>query len=199
MSYKIQKMKYQNTIIFIVILMLNLLFLLLINSIENSLNITYPTLIINEQEIMNNIFFYSLFLIIITPLIEEVLYRLPLIYNPLIIISFLIGFIYILILDLFLLKIMIGIYLIAIALTHYLKLSTTTLTIISILVFTASHIGNYKQSELLSMSLIELSFLFLPQFIVGMVTSYFRKKNNFLTALSYHSIYNGMIIAIAIF
>ena len=92
-------MKYQNTIIFIVILMLNLLFLLLINSIENSLNITYPTLIINEQEIMNNIFFYSLFLIIITPLIEEVLYRLPLIYNPLIIISFLIGFIYILILD----------------------------------------------------------------------------------------------------
>ena len=163
---------------------------------------TFKPEIDNKEEIMKKIVFYSIFLIIIAPILEEVLYRLPLkkyLSTSFTLFSLLIGVIYILIFDLLLIKIALAVYLAYIIYLSYSKKEIPNIFIVlSVFVFTISHIGNYNLLDVQSMSSLDLLFLFLPQLIFGIIVTFIRIKYSFKYALLYHILYNSIIIILAI-
>ncbi|MCF6222855.1 MAG: CPBP family glutamic-type intramembrane protease [Flavobacteriaceae bacterium] len=180
------------------ILFVNIALLVTLDLIETFFKLNLPE-IDNKEEIMNSIFFYSIFFIIVAPVLEEVLYRLPLRNNKLSFLSFLVGGIYIFAFDLLFVRMILGIYLMAIIYLIFSRRETSKIFVImSILVFTISHIGNYNLLEVKSMSLLELLFMFLPQLILGIIVTLFRMKFSFKYALLYHVIYNLIIVLLAI-
>jgi len=195
----IRKIIKSRLLILIGVLFINILILLTLDLLEVFLNLNKPE-IDNKEEIMNNIFFYSIFLILIAPILEEVLYRLPIKKNSFTLLSLLVGVIYILIFDLLLIRICLGIYLASMIYFRFSKKEIPKLFVIfSIFVFTISHIGNYNLLDIKSMNLLGLFFLFLPQLILGIIVTYFRMKFSFKHALWYHALYNSIIFLLAIY
>ncbi len=185
-------------LIFIGILSINILILAALDLVEGFLELSMPE-IDGKENILDNIIFYSIFLIFLAPILEEVLYRLPLKRNSFTFFSLLVGVIYILIFDLLLIRIVLGIYLISIIyLRVWKKEISKVFIVISIFVFTISHIGNYGLLDIQSMNLLAFMFLFLPQLILGIIVSFLRIEFSFNYALLYHVLYNAIIILFAI-
>ncbi len=194
----IRKFVKNKSIILIGVLLLNLGFLLAYDLIKYYFKLNLPQVNINEN-IMNKIFFYSFIFILIGPILEELLYRLPLKKNKYSYLSLFVGVIYVIIFDFLPIRIMLGLYLASIIYLQLTKRKIPNLFIFfSILMFTISHIGNYNIIDLKLMNTAGLIFLFLPQLVVGIITSVFRLKFSFKYAIFYHSIYNLIVILLAI-
>ncbi len=188
----------KKVIVLVVTLIANIIVLGILDLIENYLNLNKPK-IENKENILDNIAFYSIFFILIAPILEEVLYRLPLKRNKYYLLSLLVGFIYIIVFDLLILKIALGIYLLCVIYLIFSKRKVPILfAIVSIFVFVLSHVGNYSSTDIKIMSFLGLIFLFAPQLILGIITTLFRKYFSFKYSLIYHTIYNLTIILLAI-
>lgn len=194
----IKKIIKNRLVILAGVLSINILILIVLDIVESFLDISKPE-IDDRDNILNNILFYSVYLIIIAPFLEEILYRLPLRRNSFTFFSLIVGVIYILIFDLLLIRIALGIYLVCIIYLMFLKNKIPKIFIlISIFVFTISHIGNYNLIDVKSMNSLGLIFLLSPQLILGIIVTLFRTKFSFKYGLLYHALYNSIIILLAL-
>ncbi len=181
-----------------VILTINILLLVILDVIGDFFNLK-KLQIEDSKDIMENIVFYSFFFILIAPVLEELLYRLPLKKNRYVIFSLLISVVYILIFNILIVKIALIIYLLSIIYLIFSKNEVPKVFIIlSILVFTISHLGNYNVAEIKSLNFFSLLFLLLPQMILGIINSLIRINISFKYSLLYHALYNMSIITLAI-
>lgn len=193
-SWKNQKIIVQ----ILIILFLNLILLSLLHYLENFLGVGKPA-IENKNEIMDHILFYSVFIVLVAPLLEETLYRLPLKKNSYNFISIIIGIIYLTTTNSSIFKITLLVYLISVVFLFFAKIDAPKyIIILAIVVFTISHLGNYNWIDIKSKSAIELGFLLLPQIILALITTHIRINISFKYSFVYHSIYNLSIISLAL-
>lgn len=184
-------------------LILNISILLLMEAIKYIWGIDNNEITLkNEKEISENIFFYSILVVLIAPTMEEILFRLPLKKTSAIYMTFIIGGLYLFIYKESLINILLVAYLIGVAYYTYVKKESVSVKRfiigVSILTFVCSHISNYEVSTLISSKAINLIFLFMPQFIVALITTHLRLKFSFIHSLVYHSLYNMSNIFLAL-
>jgi|TARA_B110000240_G_C13411458_1_gene415356 hypothetical protein len=188
----------KKVIIVFCLLITNIILLTLIDSLEFFFKLEYPE-INNKEAILNNLFFYSILVVIIAPFMEEILYRLPLKKTSYTYISIFIGVIYIAIFDLNFVRIVLLLYIIGIVYLLYLKLNPSKYFILlSVFIFTISHIGNYDFQQIKLLNFLELIFLFFPQLIFAIITTSIRIYFSFWYAVFYHILYNALIIISAL-
>ena len=194
----IRKAKKNKVFQLLAILITNIIFLTLLHLVEDYFNLNKAELK-NEEDILNHLAFYSLVIIVIAPILEELLYRLPLKRSKFAFFSLLVGIINILIIDLLILKIALALYLVGVVYLMYLKKKITFILIpLSIILFTVSHVGNYNIEDLELMNSLDIFFLFLPQLVLGIIVTFIRLKSSFKYALLYHSLYNSTVLFLAI-
>lgn len=134
---------------------------------------------------------YSLFIVLVAPITEELIFRFPLKYNKLNLIAAIAVLSIILSSSYLLIQITSGVYLLGLLIQRFLKKDTLFIILASCLAFAVLHLGNYNE---LHQSLWKNLLLVLPQFILGGIISYIRLKDNTKTAMLYHSCYNLFIL-----
>ncbi len=192
--------KRKKVILFLLILFANILFTEIFDVLGTYFGITDIELDSKHKEdILNNLYFYALFIIIIGPFLEEIVYRLPLKKSKYIWVSLVVGSLSIFTFDFIFVKIAVGIYLGLIIYSIISKKAITLfLSIVSVLVFTISHMGNYDATDIEKMNFLELLFTLTPQLIAGIIMTLFRNYFSFSYGLMYHIAYNFTMISLAV-
>ena len=72
------------------------------------------------------------------------------------------------------------------------------LIVFSIITFVSIHFGNYAKNEFQVLSLIDLIFLFLPQFFIAIILTKIRIQTSLFNSIIFHSIYNFIILLFAL-
>ena len=142
--------------------------------------------------------------VLFAPIIEEVIFRLPLRKTKLYLVSIFFSLVllinlnsytgFIICLSVCLFNSIIFTYQVIIKRNLFI----TYLAFISVIVFTITHINNYSEAELNSKSIIELITLLLPQLLLGLFCTIVRLKSNIWYSILLHSLYNGTMITFAI-
>jgi hypothetical protein len=168
------------------------------------LSIDEPTSSKVEESFLKNMFWGSIGIVLVGPLLEEVVFRLPLKKNSYYIISITLCLFLFLSSSLFFLRIICLLYIGAILLYQFGKKSPTSLTkniitILSIVAFVSLHFANYQEEQLNSLTFFSKIFLFIPQLVVGLILTAVRLKTFFLNTVIIHSLYNLIILTLALF
>ena len=142
--------------------------------------------------------------ILFAPLIEELIFRLPIKKTNLFLISIFLSLILISNFNTtigIIVCVSIGLFNLIILIYQVISKNDKFIEyfyIISIGVFTISHLNNYSAVELDSKSYVELMILFLPQLLLGIFCTIIRVKSNIWYSVLLHSLYNGILITFAI-
>lgn len=142
--------------------------------------------------------FYTFFALLIAPLWEEFLFRLPFRNSKYVWVSIVLGFVFVLGLKEFFLQMLILLYVVMIIITHFKEFPIVRVLIIvlSCLAFGLIHLNNYEKSAIEMMNSIEIFAAFICQFVLGCVLTYVRLNHSFRDSIIYHSVFNGVFIAL---
>ncbi|WP_427871524.1 CPBP family glutamic-type intramembrane protease [Flavobacterium sp. MMS24-S5] len=170
------------------------------------LSIDEPTSSKVEESFFKNIFLGSIGIVLIAPILEEIVFRLPLKKNNHYLSSITLCVFLFLSASLFFLRIMCLLYIGAILLYQFDKklvmpdcLTKNIIIVLSIVTFVSLHFANYQEEQLNSLPVFSKIFLFLPQLVVGLILTAVRLKTFFLNAVIIHSLYNLIILTLALF
>lgn len=196
---KITLKKFKPITFFFFVLSGHIFFALISDMIESSFNL--DTIDLKDiEEIKKDIVEFFFYVVIFAPIIEEICYRLPIKKSSVAYLAIPVSLLFISYNPL-ILRVIDIIY--SITLIGYLtfsnKLLQKILIVVSIFVFTFSHASNYSIADLESLNLIEFVFLFSSQFILAIVTTFFRLIYSFKWALLYHFLYNLIIFFIGLY
>ena len=188
--------KYKIAIIFVV----HILFLVIKNVAEHYLGIETATPKY-EEELLNNLIDFFVFVVIFAPLLEEVIFRYPLKKCKFIYIALVLGCLLSFAFDNRLFTyIFIAVNIISFILFFFLKKETLPLFVLLIytVLFSLIHVENYNINDLEVLPWGSLILQFFPQLLLGLILTYIRIKTRFLYALAYHSAYNLVIFILII-
>lgn len=146
-----------------------------------------------EKDFKNNPIFNLILIVIVSPIIEEIIFRYPLRFNYLNILIIPIILLIVFLNESILIKFSFIIFFIILSIQRIFKKNTYTINLISVICFTLLHIGNYENIN--PNFAIVFSMIF-PQLILGIILSYVRHFKNFKTCIMYHAVYNFIIILI---
>ena len=184
-----------------IILAVHILFILIWVYIQDTLLGIREFEVSIQKGLKENFLFYLLFIVIIGPLWEEAVFRLPLKNNKIFWLPIILGILLLLSIKLWWIKISLIIYLFSIIyyrLIRKIECNIPTITILSILSFGLIHSANYSLMSLAQMNFIEIVSTFFTQLILGMILAYIRLKYSFKAGVVYHGTFNGIILCIAI-
>jgi membrane protease YdiL (CAAX protease family) len=175
--------------------------ILLIELLKNIFNYNESSVSIIEEEFKKNFFFTTIGVLIFAPIIEELIFRVPLKKNSLVWYSVVFISIYIFSSNLLIIKILCLIYVLSIILYQYYdksKLILYLIMILSTISFVAIHIDNYDITAIEHFTVYNYIVLFLPQFFLSVVLIKVRMQKNVLSAVLTHSLYNSVMLLLAL-
>jgi membrane protease YdiL (CAAX protease family) len=175
--------------------------ILLIELLKNIFNYNESSVSIIEEEFKKNFFFTTIGVLIFAPIIEELIFRVPLKKNSLVWCSVVFISIYIFSSNLLIIKILCLIYVLSIILYQYYdksKLMLYLIMILSTISFVAIHIDNYDITAIEHFTVYNYIVLFLPQFFLSVVLIKVRMQKNVLSAVLTHSLYNSVMLLLAL-
>jgi membrane protease YdiL (CAAX protease family) len=175
--------------------------ILLIELLKNIFNYNESSVSIIEEEFKKNFFFTTIGVLIFAPIIEELIFRVPLKKNSLVWCSVVFISIYIFSSNLLIIKILCLIYVLSIILYQYYdksKLILYLIMILSTISFVAIHIDNYDITAIEHFTVYNYIVLFLPQFFLSVVLIKVRMQKNVLSAVLTHSLYNSVMLLLAL-
>lgn len=175
--------------------------ILLVELLKNIFNYNESSLSIIEEEFKKNFFFTTVGVLIFAPIIEELIFRVPLKKNSLVWCSVVFISIYIFSSNLLIIKILCLIYVLSIILYQYYdksKLMLYLIMILSTISFVAIHIDNYDITAIEHFTVYNYIVLFLPQFFLSVVLIKVRMQKNVLSAVLTHSLYNSVMLLLAL-
>lgn len=157
-----------------------------------------------EDNFYNNLFWNCLGVVLFSPLLEELAFRLSLKTNRYYLISVIASFIFLLSSKFILTQVICAFFIVIILINQFENkflqpLVKSLLVIFSLLSFVLMHFDNYDKQELGVLSPFEAIFLFMPQLILGIILTKIRMETYFMNALIFHSIYNLIILTLALF
>jgi len=141
---------------------------------------------------------FLIFALLIAPVTEELIFRLPLSFKiSHLFISFIFAFVLILAVKSVFVKILIiSFYVILVVrIFKWKNLNSIFLIIFSALAFASIHAGNYRYDDLLEY-LIFLPFLLSSQFLFGILSGLIRREG-FIYCIIFHSSYNALLFCIS--
>lgn len=138
---------------------------------------------------------YSIFIVLIAPFFEELVFRFPLKFNSLNVLILPVLIVIFLNTDVTFVKLTSLLYLINIIIQRFFLQENKTIYITSIFCFTAIHIDNY---DLLLNNLFQNILLLSPQFLLAVILTRLRINYSFKDAFIYHSTYNLILLLFAI-
>lgn len=185
---------------FIGLLGVNLLIVFISRYIETYLEVPSPKYNIASKISNIELFFITIFF---APILEEIIYRYPLLRSKYIYLFLFFGILlyFIEINNIYILIFSISLN-IASSLLYFfygIKKLPMILWLLYIISFVVLHIGNYDLSELNKLPWYSWVFLFDAQIILGIILTYVRFNYQFRYTILYHSIYNFIIYLLHIF
>ena len=202
MELKHQKIKTKNLFYLFKHLLYALVFVSVVELIKYHLNIVEPDNNKLKEEFMSNFIFSFFVAICLSPIIEELVFRLPLIKGDYFIISIVLSFIFLTTSSYIFVKIILSLFVALFVFYQFYNHSNTLqciLIITSILAFVIIHFDNFNKKDLENYGLINTIFLFLPQFFLAILITKIRMETTFINAVVFHSFYNLTILSFALF
>lgn len=202
MELKHQKIKTKNLFYLFKHLLYALVFVSVVELIKYHLNIVEPDNNKLKEEFMSNFIFSFFVAICLSPIIEELVFRLPLIKGDYFIISIVLSFIFLTTSSYIFVKIILSLFVALFIFYQFYNHSNTLqciLIITSILAFVIIHFDNFNTKDLENYGLINTIFLFLPQFFLAILITKIRMETTFINAVVFHSFYNLTILSFALF
>lgn len=178
---------------FVSLLAIHIVYLLISTELEKYLGIGEIDLE-DIEEIKANITEFFFYAVILAPVLEEIVYRLPLKKSRWAYLAIPLG-LAVLSYDSLWLGLLDGFYLLTVLffLLFSFRWSRKLVIAGSILAFTITHAVNYSTADLQSMHASELVLLFDAQLILALVATYLRIIYGFPWALGYHALYNFIV------
>jgi len=173
-----------------------------IEMLRFTLNINEPTSSKVEESFLSNMFWASIGIVLVAPILEEIAFRLPLKKNSYYLISITFCFLFFLSASSVFLKVTCFLYIIAVLAYQFSKISMSimknVIIILSTITFVLLHVDNYQEEQLDSLDIFSKIFLFLPQLVAGFILVKVRLKTFFFNAVIIHSLYNLIILTFAL-
>lgn len=151
-----------------------------------------------EDGFKNSPVFFLISAIMIAPLWEEAVFRLPLKINKYMWIAVGLGLFLLLGLEMIALKIMAAVYLVLVCLYWWREKPFLKHAVIavSVLLFGLVHTENYAVADIEKMNWLELVASFLSQLVLGIVITVIRMKYSFRYAIFYHGAFNAILVVL---
>jgi hypothetical protein len=179
-----------------------LVFVFVVELLKNYLNIVEPDDNKLKDEFMSNFIFSFFGAICLSPIIEELVFRLPLIKGDYFIISLVLSFIFLTTSSFVFVKIILSLYVGLFVFYQFYSHSNILrwiLIVTSILAFVIIHFDNFNTKDFEGYGLINTIILFLPQFFLAILITKIRMETTFINAVVFHSFYNFTILLFALF
>ena len=176
-------------------------FVVIIEVLKYLFNIVDPINNKLKDEFLLNFVWSSFGVIIISPIFEEIIFRLPLKKNNYFWVSIVFSLVFLLSSNFTIVKIICLLFVVSIIMYQFFDkfiLLHYILIVFSVITFVFVHFGNYDRNEFNVMRLVDLIFLFLPQFFIALVLTKIRLQTSLLNSIIFHSIYNFIILLFAL-
>lgn len=182
-------------------LLVGLIVVSVVEIIKYNLNFIEPESNRLKDEFMSNIIFSLVAVLFLSPVIEELVFRLPLKKDAYFVISIVTSFIFFLSSNFLFIKIIIGIFIAFIIVYQFYRDSIIlkrVLISMSIIAFTIVHFDNFNSNLLNNIGLFNLIILFSPQFFLAILLTKIRLETRFINAVIFHSLYNLTILSLSL-
>ncbi|MDN3675513.1 CPBP family glutamic-type intramembrane protease [Flavobacterium branchiarum] len=201
MIYKSEVLSKKNIAYLFIYLILALVFILGIELVRYLLDIKDPDSNKLKDAFLSNFTFAFFSAVILSPIIEEVGFRLSLKRNKHYWLSIVFCLVFLLSTNFMVTKIICLLY-IGITILHQFNNKTNLIKdiaiVLSVLTFLCVHFDNYNENELRALGSLDLLMLFLPQFVIGLIITKIRLQTCFLNSIIFHSFYNFFILSLAL-
>lgn len=201
MIYKSEVLSKKNIAYLFIYLILALVFILGIELVRYLLDIKDPDSNKLKDAFLSNFTFAFFSAVILSPIIEEVGFRLSLKRNKHYWLSIVFCLVFLLSTNFMVTKIICLLY-IGITILHQFNNKTNLIKdiaiVLSVLTFLCVHFDNYNENELRALGSLDLIMLFLPQFVIGLIITKIRLQTCFLNSIIFHSFYNFFILSLAL-
>jgi hypothetical protein len=201
MICKLNVLSKKNIVYLFRYLFLVLVFILGIELARYLLHIKDPDSNKIKDAFLSN-FTFSLFSVIIfSPIIEEVSFRLSLKRNKHYWLSIIFCLVFVLSTNFIVTKVICLLY-IGITILHQFNNKTNLFKgitiVLSVLAFLCVHFDNYSENELRTLGSLDLIMLFLPQLVIALIITKIRLQTCFLNSIIFHSLYNFFVLSLAL-
>lgn len=148
-----------------------------------------------ERDFDKNIVFYSIFIVLMAPLMEELAFRYPLVLNRKNYFSIIILVLFLFSVSQIITKLLLSVFIITVSLNYFVKnrILSYFLVIFSILAFTSLHFDN-STGNAEPLNYFDHFLLTIPQLVLGVVLTFLRINQSFLTVFIYHVGYNAVLL-----
>jgi hypothetical protein len=178
-------------------LILAITFVLLIELLKYVFNVVEPEVSVLKENFLEN-FACSFFgVVAISPILEEVVFRLPLKKNNYYWVSIIFSLLFFLTSKYIVTQIMCLLFVGSIIVYQFydkINLFRHILIILSIMAFVSVHFDNY---ELNIFRIVDIVILFLPQFVLSLILTKIRVQTCFRNSIIFHSLYNLIVLLFA--
>lgn len=196
MVNKIWKL-YDKVFVFLICYIIVVVFVILKVYLDDFLNLNIGSLPLPLKiEFLKKPIEICFFAIVIAPLFEETIFRLPLVKNK----SYLISLVFLLLFTLtlklrFLQLVCSVLFFLALIYQNYtFKYVKYVLISYSVIAFGLIHLDNYDLELLIRINKLQTIFLFISQLFFGVFATYIRFKIGFKSSVLFHSLYNLTLI-----
>jgi len=178
-----------------------LIFVLGIEVLKYLFNVFEPESNRVKDEFISNFIFSFFGVIVLSPIIEEMVFRLPLKKNGLYLISVFFSLIFLISSSYLFVKIILSLF-VGNTIFHqsYSKsvLVYWILVGLSIFAFVSIHFENFDSNDFKNLDFINISILFLPHLFLAVILTKIRLQTCFTNAVVFHSLYNLIILSLAL-
>jgi membrane protease YdiL (CAAX protease family) len=154
-----------------------------------------------KDAFLSNFAFAFFSAVIISPIVEEVGFRLSLKRNKYYWLSIVFCLVFLLSTNFIVTKIICLLY-IGMTILHQFNNKTNLIKngtiVLSVLAFLCAHFDNYNENELKTLGSLSVIILFLPQFMIALIITRIRLQTCFLNSIIFHSLYNFFILSLAL-
>lgn len=204
MHYFLKTFEKKNIIYIFKYLALSIATVVFIEIMSFFLNLEEPKSSKIEERFFDNLIWSCIGAVLLSPLLEEAAFRLSLKRSKYFIISILACLVFLLSSQSVYCRIIITLFIVMILVNQFVnnfypQLIKFLLVSFSIIGFVIIHFANYKREELNLLNHLEIVCLFMPQFIISIILTRVRLETCFLNSVIIHSLYNLIILTLALF
>ena len=178
-------------------LILAITFVLLIELLKCVFNVVEPEASAIKEKFLGNFVWSFIGVVAISPILEEVVFRLSLKKSNYYWVSILFSFLFFLMSKYIVTQIMCFLFVGSIIIYQFydkINLIRYILIIMSIMAFVSVHFDNY---ELNILRIVDIVILFLPQFVLALILTKIRVQTCFRNSIIFHSVYNIIVLLFA--
>jgi hypothetical protein len=191
----------KNIFYILINLIIAIVFIIILEILKYIFKIDEPDSNSIKEEFRTNTFISVFSIVVISPIIEELTFRLPLKKNEIFPFSTFFCLFFLFSTDFLIVKILIFIFLLLVLIYQNVKYEVwklRILIIISIVTFISIHFDNFTKDNIYNLDLIELFFLFSPHLFLSIILTKIRMETGIINAIIFHSLYNIIILILAL-